>query len=43
MKQLKNNDVKIKEENEETYEYYNDIHYKDIENIDMIRLKKQNK
>lgn len=39
----KYNDVKIKEENEETYEYYNDIHYRDIENINMIKLKMKDK
>ncbi len=32
-------DIMIKEENEDIYEYYNGIHYRDIDNINMIRLK----
>lgn len=39
----KYNDVKIKEENEETYEYYNGIQYRENENINMIRLKTKDK
>lgn len=39
----KYNDVKIKEEKEGTYEYYNGIQYRENENINMIRLKTKDK
>lgn len=36
-------DIIKKEESENIYEYYNGIHYRDIENINMMRLKMKDK
>ena len=36
-------DIIKKEESENIYEYYNSIHYRDIENINMMRSKMKDK